>query len=192
MNATTLQPSLLLHKCSAAITSGFQAHARRWLAESSKRRLRAREEKCKTIFGMLTRQTMLRVRFNVFVSIARKATHRLVALRAEAVSKISSKAAAKAIDFTNKTLKVTKSGYANFLRVEAGAQWISDYLSERMSKPISTHIRKLLALKQSDESHKICTCLCLNFSHDSIAFFKVQFYGLRAANPAWPVRTAEQ
>merc|ERR1719174_2539157 len=65
---------------------------------------------------MLTRQTMLRVRIKIFKSIARKAIHRLAALRAEEVS---------------------KSRYAEFLRVEAGAQWISDYLCERMSKPIS-------------------------------------------------------
>ena len=106
MNATNLQPSLLDKR--SAIASGIQAQARRWLAGGSKRYLRAREEICKTNFGMLTRQTMLRVRIKIFKSIARKAIHRLAALRAEEVSKISSNAAMKAIDFANKTLKVTK------------------------------------------------------------------------------------
>ena len=191
MNATNLQPSLLDKR--SAIASGIQAQARRWLAGGSKRYLRAREEICKTNFGMLTRQTMLRVRIKIFKSIARKAIHRLVALRAEEVSKISSNAAMKAIDFANKTLKVTKSRYAEFLRVEAGAQWISDYLCERMSKPISTHMRKLLVLKQCDQNHKICTRQCLVFLRiNSSAFLKVQHYGLCVANPAWFVRTVEQ
>ena len=51
MNATNLQPSLLDKR--SAIASGIQAQARRWLAGGSKRYLRAREEICKTNFGIV-------------------------------------------------------------------------------------------------------------------------------------------
>jgi len=54
------------------------------------------------------------------------------------------KAAMLTVVHSGQSLFQAQKKLANLLRIEAGAQWISEYVQERVSRPLHLHTRELL------------------------------------------------
>ena len=91
------------------------------------------------------------MRCNIFSSMIRCALNRLAALRAETTAQEGVEAACFNLRNVDKSLETVRNGLMELLRAERNAQWISNFVSERVAAAIPTHVRQLLA-------HKYHTC----------------------------------
>ena len=127
------------------VASLLQAKGRCWLAEAQRRHFRARALDCKSLVMSVTWRAMRTVRSNVFKAMTRCATHRLAALRAQEAAGRGYEAALLTVKHASEALEVANVGYTELLRAEAGARWITEYVTGRVAMSIPTHVRNLLA-----------------------------------------------
>ena len=136
--------------------SYLQASVRRWLAISFKNRLRQRRAMRERPVGKLIQKIYHRIRFMVFIALVSSTARRLAAVRAEVTAKTSHEVAMLALGYAIQARQVAWTKLTDYLRAEAGAKWLSDYVAERVSNPIPTQMRQLL-VRKSQADYKLCS-----------------------------------
>mmetsp|Transcript_31843 Transcript_31843/g.98364 ORF Transcript_31843/g.98364 Transcript_31843/m.98364 type:complete len:173 (+) Transcript_31843:120-638(+) len=125
--------------------SFIQTAVRRWLARLAKDELQVLALRRRNILEKSKQQFFLSKRSEIFSALISSAKLRLIALRAEVASELSYNATVSASSCATQAQRFAKRRHSEYLRIEAGARWVSEYVAQRVANPIPAHVRQLLA-----------------------------------------------